>query len=147
MKTAYSIKTIRVKEPDFPYDGHAINNTAELVQFAKNLYDADVEKMLAIYLDAQNKIICIKVDKGTVNKCNVYPREILRHALLVNASALILVHNHPSGNLEPSDEDVNVTKLMLHIARVLDIDLHEHLILADGQFCSIRKSALIEGWN
>lgn len=107
MKYAYSIKTTKVKEKDFPYEGQQITCTSDLVKFARDLHDSDIEKMLVVYLDAQNKIICIKVDKGTVNQAVVYPREIIHHALIANASALILIHNHPSGNKRPSDADKN----------------------------------------
>ncbi len=119
MKYAYSIKTTKVKEKDFPYEGQQITCTAELVKFARDLHDSDIEKMLVVYLDAQNKIICIKIDKGTVNQAVVYPREIIRHALIANASALILIHNHPSGNIRPSDADIRLTRTITETGKTL----------------------------
>jgi len=102
---AYSIKTSRVKEPDFPYHGQILTCTTDVVDFVKSLQDSDVEKMLVLYLDAQNKLICIQITTGVVNQAVVYPREVLRHGLLVNACGMILVHNHPSNNLKPSDRE------------------------------------------
>ena len=146
MKYAYSIKTMKVKEKDFPYDGKTITCTHELVDFAKALYDSDIEKMLAVYLDAQNKVICIKIDKGTVNQAVVYPREILRHALIANASAFILIHNHPSGSTRPSDADIRLTRTISEVGKMLDVLVHDHLILGEaGRFFSFREEGLMPG--
>jgi len=64
MKYAYSLKTERVKEDDFPYHGQSIRGTSELIEFARSLQDADVEKFLVLYQDAQNHVICIRVWGG-----------------------------------------------------------------------------------
>ena len=143
MKYAYSIRTLRIKEKDFPYDGKQITCTSDLVAFAKELRDADVEKMLCVYLDAQNKVACIKIDSGTVNQCVVYPREVIRHALLANASALILIHNHPSGHTKPSDADIRLTQIIRDLAKALDILIHDHLILGGDRFFSMREEGII----
>jgi DNA repair protein RadC len=139
MKYAYSIKTMKVKEKDFPYEGQTITCTRELVEFAKDLHDSDIEKMVAVYLDAQNKVICI-------NLAVVYPREILRHALIANASAFILIHNHPSGNTKPSDADIRLTRTISEAGRTLNVLVHDHLILGEaGQFFSFREEGLMPG--
>jgi len=146
MKYAFSIKTVKVREKDFPYDGKAITCTRELIEFAKDLYDSDIEKMLAVYLDAQNKIICIKIDKGTVNQAVVYPREILRHALIANASAFILIHNHPSGSTRPSDADIRLTRTISDACKMIDVLVHDHVILGEaGRFFSFREEGLMTG--
>lgn len=78
---AYSIKTLRVREPDFPYNGQKITCTNDLIQSAKSLQDADIEKFLTLYMDAQNHIICIQVMNGAVNQAVVYVRDVVRYAL------------------------------------------------------------------
>jgi len=144
MKYAYSIKTTKVKEPDFPYPNTPLGCTSEVLNFVKSLQDSDVEKMILLYLDAQNKLICIQIVTGVVNQCVVYPREVLRHALLVNASAMIMVHNHPSGNRTPSDADIRLTKLIQEAAKILDVILHDHLIVAADQgYFSMREEGLV----
>lgn len=143
MRYAYSIKTTRIKEKDFPYDGKRISGTGDLVEFAKALSDSDVEKMLCVYLDTQNKIICIKVDTGTINQCPVFPREVIRHALLSNAAAIILIHNHPSGCPKASNEDLRITRIIRETAKALDIAVHDHLILCGDQFLSMREEGFI----
>lgn len=142
-KYAYSIKTSRVKEPDFPYEGQSVTCTSELVQFARSLQDADIEKVLTLYLNAQNKIICIQITNGTVNQANVYPREILRHALLAGACAIILIHNHPSNEVKPSDSDIRLTKTIQEITKNLDILVHDHIIIGGTRFFSFREEGLM----
>ncbi|MDQ5987896.1 MAG: hypothetical protein CSYNP_03644 [Syntrophus sp. SKADARSKE-3] len=141
---AYSIKTSRVKEPDFPYEGRSISCTSELLDFARSLRDSDIEKMLALYLDAQNRIICIQIATGTVNQAVVYPREIIRHALLAGSSAIILMHNHPSGYTRPSDADIRLTKTIREAAQFLDIVVHDHIIIgSENRFFSFREEGLM----
>lgn len=140
---AYSIKTSRVREPDFPYHGQAITCTSELVAFAKVLQDSDIEKHLTLYMDAQNQVICIQVVKGTVNQAVVYPREVLRHALLASASAIIMIHNHPSGHVRPSDADLRLTKTIAEIGKSLDVLVHDHIIIGDNRWFSFREEGLM----
>ncbi len=140
---AYSIKTTRVKEPDFPYQGQKITCTSELVGFAKSLQDADIEKFLTIYLDQDNTVICIQVTTGTINQAVVYPREVIRHALLVNATALILVHNHPSENVRPSEADIRLTRTLKETAQNLELLIHDHIIIGGTRFFSFREEGLM----
>ena len=140
---AYSIKTTRIKEPDFPYHGQSITCTSELVAFAKSLQDADTEKFLTIYVNQQNELICIQMTTGTVNQAVVYPREVIRHALLVNATAMILVHNHPSGAVRPSDADIRLTRILKETAANLDILIHDHIIIGGEKFFSFKEEGLM----
>jgi len=141
---AYSIKTSRVKEPDFPYEGQRISCTAELLHFAHSLQDSDIEKMLTLYMDPQNAIICIQVNSGTVNQACVYPREIIRHALLVGSSSIILIHNHPSGCMKPSESDILLTRKIREVAEILDIIVHDHVIIgAKYKYFSFREEGLL----
>ncbi len=141
---AYSIKTTRVKEPDFPYHGKSLTSTSELVDFLKSLQSADNEKFITIYLDAQNHVICLQITEGTVNQAVVYPRSVIRHALLVNAAAIILAHNHPSGHVKPSDADIHLTKTIRETARMLDLLVHDHIIIGENdRFFSFREEGLL----
>ena len=143
-KYAYSIKTSRVKETDFPYAGQQITSTTELLNFACSLRESDIEKMLTLYLDAQNQVICIQVANGTVNQAVVYPREIIRHALLVGSSAIILVHNHPSGHVRPSDADTRLTRTIQEVAKFMDLLVHDHIIIgSEGRFFSFREEGMM----
>ena len=145
MKYAYSFKTLRVREKDFPYHGQSITRTSELVEFARSLQDADIEKFLVLYLDAQNHVIGIRVWEGTVNQCVVYPREVFRHALIAGACAVILIHNHPSGETKPSDSDVRLIRTIADAGKVFDIMIHDHTIIAGDRFFSFREEGIMPG--
>jgi DNA repair protein RadC len=145
MKYAYSFKTLRVREKDFPYHGQSITCTSELVEFARELQDADIEKFLVLYLDAQNHVIGIRVTEGTVNQCAVYPREVFRHALIAGACAVIMIHNHPSGETKPSDADIRLTRTIADAGKVFDIMIHDHTIIAGDRFFSFREEGLMPG--
>jgi DNA repair protein RadC len=144
IKCAYSIKTSRVKEPDFPYRGQQFVGTMDLLRFVRSLENSDVEKMLTLYLDGQNQLICIQITRGTVNQAYVYPREIIRHAILVGSCAMILVHNHPSGHERPSEADIRITRSIQEVAKLLEIVVHDHMIVgAGGRFFSFREEGMM----
>lgn len=143
MKYAYSIKTERVREKDFPYTNQKITCTQELVDFAKKLQDSDVEKMIVVYLDAQNKLTGILPIIGTVNQAVVYPREVFKHALLCSATAVILIHNHPSGLVKPSESDIRLTNRIVSIGKELDIAVHDHIVVAGDQHFSFRDEGIL----
>ena len=142
-KYAYSLKTERIRETDFPYHGEQVTSTSELLNFVRRLQDSDIEKFLILYLDAQNKLIYVQVILGTVNQAVVYPREVFKHALLGGACAMILVHNHPSGHPKPSDADIRLTKMIQECAKLFDILVHDHLIVAMERFFSFREEGLL----
>lgn len=90
------------------------------------------EVMLVLYLDSRHHIICIQENSiGTLTSCAVYPREIAREALRLNAAALILAHNHPSGSSEPSYADKEITERIRAALTLLDIRLLDHMVVAD----------------
>ena len=99
----------------------------------------EVERLHALYLDRKNRLICDEqLAVGTVDHVPVYPREVLKRALLMNASALILVHNHPSGDPEPSDADLKMTKEIQKGCKTLGLTLHDHIIVGAGREISLR---------
>ena len=102
------------------------------------------EEFCVIYLDAQNQIIEVEtVQKGIANQAVVYPRQVLESALRKKASALILAHNHPSGHVRPSDADIRLTKTIQDAARMLDILVHDHIIIGENRFFSFREEGLM----
>jgi len=103
------------------------------------------EEFCVIYLDAQNQIIeCETVQKGVVNQAVVYPRQVLENALKKKASAMILAHNHPSGHVRPSDADIRLTRTIQEAARMLDILVHDHIIIGENRFFSFREEGLMQ---
>lgn len=99
----------------------------------------EVERFHVLYLDRKNRLISDeRLGVGTVDHVPVYPREVIRRALDLNASALILVHNHPSGDPEPSEADIAMTKEVEKACGVLGLTLHDHIIVGAGQEVSLR---------
>jgi len=122
-----------------------INCTSELLNYCKTYMGGlKDEQFCVIYLNAQNRITEIEaIEDGIVNQAVVYPRKVLENALKRKASAIILVHNHPSGHVKPSDADIRLTKTIQETARILDIIVHDHLIIGENRFFSFREEGLI----
>ena len=92
-----------------------------------------VERFHVLYLDRRNRVISDEqLSIGTVDHVPVYPREIIKRALMLNASALIVVHNHPSGDPTPSEADITMTKEIQKGCKYLGLTLHDHIIVGGG---------------
>lgn len=102
------------------------------------------EQFRILFLDRKNVLIADEVQqKGTVDHTPVYPREVVKRALELNASALILVHNHPSGDPTPSNADIDMTRQIVDTAKPLGIEVHDHLVVGKGRHASFRSLGLI----
>jgi DNA repair protein RadC len=105
---------------------------------------ADTEALRILFLDKKNQLIADEEQqKGTVDHTPVYPREVVKRALDLQASALILVHNHPSGDPTPSSADIAVTKDIVKAAAPLGVTVHDHLIIGRGRHTSLRDLGLL----
>ncbi|MEL6700971.1 MAG: DNA repair protein RadC, partial [Pseudomonadota bacterium] len=102
------------------------------------------EQFRILYLDRKNVLIADEEQaQGTVDHVPVYPREVVKRALELNASALILVHNHPSGDPTPSEADITMTNRILAAAQALDLVIHDHIIVGQSRELSFRAEGLI----
>ena len=102
------------------------------------------EQFRVLYLDKKNQLILDEIlNRGTVDHAPVYPREVVRRALEVSASAIILVHNHPSGDPTPSRADIQMTKQIVEAARSLAVEVHDHLIVGREGVSSFRQLGLM----
>src|SRR6202000_2801005 len=92
-----------------------------------------------LFLDRKNRLIADEAQqKGTVDHTPAYPREVVKRALELNASALILVHNHPSGDIQPSRADIEMTRLIHEATRTVGIVLHDHLVIGKAGHTSFK---------
>lgn len=102
------------------------------------------EQFRVLFLDKKNALIADEVQQtGTVDHTPVYPREVVKRALELSATAIILVHNHPSGDPTPSRADIEMTKLIIDIARPLGITVHDHIIIGKDGHASLKGLKLI----
>jgi DNA repair protein RadC len=105
---------------------------------------ADKEQFRLLFLDKRNQLIADEVQQtGTVDHTPVYPREVIKRALELSATALILVHNHPSGDPTPSQADIQMTKAIVDIATPLGISVHDHIIVGKNGHASLKGMRLI----
>jgi DNA repair protein RadC len=105
---------------------------------------AEKEQFRLLFLDKRNALIADEVQQsGTVDHTPVYPREVVKRALELSASALILVHNHPSGDPSPSAADIKMTKEIAEVAKPLGITIHDHIIVGRDGHASLKGLRLI----
>jgi DNA repair protein RadC len=132
-----------VREPGQP-SPRVLSDPPAVVALAKDFLvsaDDDKEHFWAILLNAQNHyLLHTEVSVGTQSASLVHPREVLGPALREGASAVILVHNHPSSDPTPSREDVRLTRELAEAAKLLDLKLHDHVIIGNGTFAYVSLS-------
>ncbi len=101
------------------------------------------EELWVILLDARNRLIGIsKLYKGSLNSSQVRTGETLRDAIRINAAAIILVHNHPSGDPTPSPDDIALTSNIAKAGTIMDIEVLDHLVIGRNSFCSLKERGL-----
>jgi DNA repair protein RadC len=138
---AAALRMMRAEVLDRP----VLNNWDRLMDYlTAALAREKVEQFRVLFLDTRNRLIADEAQaRGTVNHTPVYPREVVKRALELHATALIMVHNHPSGDTKPSTADVSMTQEVKQAAGVFSIALHDHLIIGNGTWFSFRTAGLL----
>ncbi|MDG5747312.1 DNA repair protein RadC [Qipengyuania sp. XHP0207] len=117
---------------------------ALLDYLAVDMAHLTVERVRVLYLNTQNRLILDHhVGDGSIDEAAIHPREVIRKAFDIGATALILVHNHPSGNPEPSRADIQITQRIAEAGRLLGVTVHDHVIIGRGGHVSLRAKGLI----
>ncbi len=112
--------------------------------FSNDFMNLKEEYLFCAYLDIKNKCLSKKlIAKGNLNIVYAKPREILKYALQENAVKLILAHNHPSGDISPSEDDVIFTKRIIEAGKIIGLEFLDHLIISDGKYLSMREKGYI----
>lgn len=122
-----------------------LSSPQAVVDFARvTLAGLSHEAFMAVYLSVKNEVIEHEiVHEGTVHRAVIYPRRIIEAALSHHAAGLILIHNHPSGHPEPSEEDKRLTRTIAEAARTMDIRVLDHLIIGKGRYFSFMENHLL----
>src|SRR3954462_14168508 len=125
--------------------GTPIQSPRDVVQwYAPRMEDLAVEEFHVAVLDAQHRLERdITVTRGILNSSLVHPREVFRQAIAERAAAIILVHNHPSGDPSPSKDDRSVTEQLVAAGKLLDIPVHDHVIIGRGRYTSFAEAGLL----
>jgi DNA repair protein RadC len=122
-----------------------LSNWDRLMEYLQAVLSREkIEQFRLLFLDNRNRLLADEAQgTGTVNHTPVYPREVVKRALELHATAIILVHNHPSGDPSPSPDDIRMTKEIKQAANALSIVLHDLIIVGNGQWLSFRKMGLL----
>ncbi|MCR4689981.1 MAG: DNA repair protein RadC [Lachnospiraceae bacterium] len=112
--------------------------------YMERMRHLEQEVCITVYLDsADHRIEDRVLSKGSMNATVICAKEIFRQALLLNAASVILLHNHPSGNPAPSEDDIKTTKKLILAAEFMDVQLLDHIIIGDGRYYSLRKEGML----
>jgi DNA repair protein RadC len=121
-----------------------IESSEDVLKVIGDIRNKKREHFVALFLDARNQLIITKtISIGTLNTSIVHPRDVYAPAIKHNAANVIIAHNHPSGNPDPSREDISITEKLVKAGRILSIELIDHLIVAKESFFSFKQQKLI----
>ena len=121
-----------------------IHSPEDTIKIISNIKNNKKENFVALYLDARNKLIYQEtISIGSLNASIVHPREVFEPAIQYLAAQIILAHNHPSGDTEPSEEDLKITKRLIEAGEILGIEVLDHIIIAKNDFCSFKERGLL----
>jgi DNA repair protein RadC len=125
----------------------ALSSPQAVLDFARmKLSGLPHEAFMVIFLNAKNRVLDYKVlQEGTIDRAVIYPRQVVKEALAHHAAGIIFVHNHPSGDAQPSPEDKNLTRSLMEAARTIDLRVLDHLIVGKEGYCSFVESRLMPG--
>lgn len=128
-----------------PIKGKANSSFVIGSRFIEELKDEEQEHFIVLCLNTKNEIIARNtVSIGTLDQAIVHPRDVFRFAIKSNAARIIAVHNHPSGNPEPSENDKTVTKRLIRSGDILGIEVLDHIIVGNDSYVSLRERGLFE---
>jgi len=140
-----------VKDKRVSFESSHVNNSAQAQSILRKLIKAqgqqDRENFCVVFLSAKNEIIGLNIASiGGLSSAQIHPREVLKPAILANSAAMILCHNHPSGDPTPSPEDMEITTRIVQAASIMGIVVHEHLIISmhDDRYYSFADNGLIK---
>lgn len=123
----------------------AIRSPKDLTDiFISDMRFLEKEHLKVVFLNTKNEIIAYEtISIGSLNASIVHPREVFNRAIKKSSASIILFHNHPSGNPEPSKEDINITKRLMEAGRIIGIEVLDHVIIGDGDYFSLKENSLI----
>ena len=139
----HEVKIQLVRETK-PVRKYQVLNSKDIYELVKNELEVlDREVFLVISLNTKNQVLGINtVSIGTVSSSIVHPREVFKSAILLNASSIALVHNHPSGDTMPSRDDISITERLVDAGALIGIQVLDHIVVGDGYFSLLEKGLL-----
>lgn len=148
MKELVKYRVQLVREEKTEYKGGALQSPKAVAEVMNAIFNMDAQPMeifTMIALDIKKKPVgCFLISQGSLDVTVVHPREVFQRALMVNAHSIIIAHNHPSGEVTPSYNDVNLTRRLKDAGKIMDIELIDHLIIGEnGKFYSFGEEGCV----
>jgi DNA repair protein RadC len=143
MRPVFSREVIRDDMPAY-FATNRFTSPLQVFEMFRDLVLETKEIFLCLHLDGKNRIVCLdRVSVGSLNQSIVNVREVMKSALLSSAAAILLVHNHPSGDPSPSNEDIAITKRLKEAGELICIPVLDHIIVGEGQYVSFVERGLL----
>jgi DNA repair protein RadC len=143
IRMAFSRETVREDLPDY-IQTTRYTSPRQVYEMFSDLRLETKEHFIALHLDGKNRIVCFdRVSVGSLNQSIVHPREVFKGAILSSAAAIILMHNHPTGDPTPSQEDLAITRRLAEVGELVGIRVLDHIIVGDGEFLSFAERGLL----
>ncbi len=121
-------------------DKRKITNPNDLFDICRDMQNLNQEETRGIYLDVKNQIIKVEtISVGTSTSSLLSPKEVFSRAISLNSAAILLSHNHPSGDPSPSKDDIEITKRLISVGELLNIQLLDHIIIGEGRYYSLKE--------
>ena len=136
-------KEVSMNYPDLSYKITSPGDAVVIGREFMYIHEKPEEYMYMICMNVKNKVLGVfEISHGTVNASLVTPREVFQKALLANASSIILLHNHPSGDNTPSREDIEVTKRLVEAGKIVGVDVLDHIVIGD-RYTSLKEKGYV----
>ncbi|UXC32481.1 JAB domain-containing protein [Bacillus safensis] len=134
-----------VKESSILYENRKIRSPNNAYELVKDFFKGkDREHFIVVSLDTKNQPLSINICHiGSLNAVLISPREVMKPAILSSAASIIVAHNHPSGDITESREDIEVTRRLVEVGKLIGIALLDHLIIGDGKYTSLNEKGYI----
>jgi DNA repair protein RadC len=142
--TTFKLQLVKESSGKYNLESKKISSPSDCYYAIVEIFqpEAEAEEVLQMLtLDTKNKITgAFTISRGSLNSSIVHPREVFKRAILNNAASIIITHNHPSGDPQPSNEDISITKRLMECSKILGIDILDHIITGDrGYYKSLKE--------
>jgi DNA repair protein RadC len=143
IKAVYETLTVKEEIANYLKTGTRFTAPQQVADTFQFLMKETKEMFITLHLDGKNRIICMDlVSIGSLNQSIVHPREVFKTALLSNAAAVLLIHQHPTGDPSPSSEDISITRRLKEAGEIIGIKVLDHIIIGDGYVSFVERGLL-----
>jgi DNA repair protein RadC len=144
IKAVYETLTVKEGIANYLRSGTRFTAPSQVFETFGFLMRETKEMFLTLHLDGKNRMVCLDlVSIGSLNQSIVHPREVFKTACLSNAAAILLIHQHPTGDPSPSQEDISITRRLKEAGEIMGIKVLDHIIVGDGAYLSFVERGLL----